>query len=107
MNSIFMGIIDDEKIFEKNYININNINIINEEIKEKYLICSKKLKSYSLYFDKISDYTNCEIIDYLLTNGENIEELEITKIDKNSQLSFFLRIIRIKNYIFKFNKKYN
>ena len=100
MNSIFMGIIDDEKIFEKDYINNNNN--INEEIKEKDLICSiKKLKSYSLYFDKISGHTNYELINnlchYLLTNGQNIEKLEITKINKNSQLYFLNSIKNLTN----------
>ena len=87
LNSIFMGIIEDEKIFEKDY---NNINSFDEEKKEKDLICSiKKLKSYSLYFDKISDFTNYDLInyvcDYILTDGNNIEELEITKITKSNQ----------------------
>ena len=95
LNSIFMGIIEDEKIFEKDY---NNINSFDEEKKEKDLICSiKKLKSYSLYFDKISDFTNYDLInyvcDYILTDGNNIEELEITKITKSSQL-YFLNSIK-------------
>ena len=92
-----MGIIEDKKIFEKDYINIDNID---EEIKEKekdLIFSIKKLKSYSLYFDKINDFTNYEIInclcDYLLTNGQNIEKLEITKITKNNQL-YFLNSIK-------------
>ena len=98
LNSIFMGIIDDEKIFEEDYKNINNFD---EEKKEKDLICSiTKLKSYSLYFDKVSDYINFDLInylcDYILTNGHNIEELEITKITKNNQLNF---LNSIKNLI--------
>ena len=106
MNSIFMGIVDDEKIFEKDYyININNSE--GEEKKDKDLICSiKKLKSYSLYFDKISDFMNNDLIknlcDYILINGQNIEELEITKITKSSQLNFLNSIknlIKLKSLI--------
>ena len=105
MNSIFMGIVDDEKIFEKDYININNFE--GEEKKDKDLICSiKKLKSYSLYFDKISDFMNNDLIknlcDYILINGQNIEELEITKITKSSQLNFLNSIknlIKLKSLI--------
>ena len=105
MNSMFMVIVDDEKIFEKDYININNSE--GEEKKDKDLICSiKKLKSYSLYFDKISDYMNNDLIknlcDYILINGQNIEELEITKITKSSQLNFLNSIknlIKLKSLI--------
>ena len=105
MNSMFMGIVDDEKIFEKDYININNSE--GEEKKDKDLICSvKKLKSYSLYFDKISDFMNNDLIknlcDYILINGQNIEELEITKITKSSQLNFLNSIknlIKLKSLI--------
>ena len=106
MNSMFMVIVDDEKIFEKDYyININNSE--GEEKKDKDLICSiKKLKSYSLYFDKISDFMNNDLIknlcDYILINGQNIEELEITKITKSSQLNFLNSIknlIKLKSLI--------
>ena len=105
MNSMFMGIVDDEKIFEKDYININNSE--GEEKKDKDLICSiKKLKSYSLYFDKISDFMNNDLIrnlcDYILINGQNIEEFEITKITKSSQLNFLNSIknlIKLKSLI--------
>ena len=104
MNSMFMGIVDDEKIFEKDYININNSE---GEEKDKDLICSiKKLKSYSLYFDKISDFMNNDLIrnlcDYILINGQNIEEFEITKITKSSQLNFLNSIknlIKLKSLI--------
>lgn len=78
---------NDDIIFE--YVNeklLNNIyqNKMNDKI--------KGLKAYSLYFDKISSYDTEQILFsnclFESNNGQNIECLEMTKIDKPNRLFF-------------------
>ena len=61
----------------------------------------KELKSYSLYFNDIPQFKNSELISSLcgivLHNGKKIEELKITKIDKNNALFFIHSIKHLSN----------
>ena len=94
-NSIFTDIYDlyYDELFEEDYLN----NFGENKNKKKITDIIKELKSYSLYFDKINNFKLNELVSAfcgnILKNGKKIEELEITKINKNNGL-FFIHSIK-------------
>ena len=99
MLSEFMILFDlqrDDFFFEDEYEQLfENIN------ENKMMEIIKGLDSYSLYLDDdISNYDINQILDYsfifMVNNGINIENLEITKIDSHNRLNFVKSIKNLK-----------
>ena len=99
MLSEFMILFDlqrDDFFFEDVYEELlENIN------ENKMMEIIKGLDSYSLYLDDdISNYDINQIIDFsfifMVNNGINIENLEITKIDSHNRLNFVKSIKNLK-----------
>ena len=85
----------DKSILTKLYFENNNLKKIeNYKNKEKNFIdVIKGLKSYSLYYHKYNNMILKNAINNILLNGNNIEELEISNIDKENSSSF-IKVIK-------------
>ena len=80
------------KIFDSKYSE-DRLNIYENEYKElkrqyDVLDIIKGLKSYSLYFDLYDSNIIQNVCDNIIFNGKNIEELEITGINKTDSFCF-------------------
>ncbi len=89
-----------DKLKTSLFLFIYNYNIIRKELidnnnKKEFIDIIKGLKSYSLYFEENNNNDNLikDICNNILNYSINIEELKITKINKNNSI-YFVNVIK-------------
>ena len=104
-NCTVLSIFTDIYNFDYDYLldKEEYFNYISRVKKDKYIFdIIKELKKYSLYLEHINKAKNNYLISSLcadiLKNGKNLEEFEITKINKENE-SLFIRSIKNLGYL--------